>query len=94
MLLASLDVEPNRKGPRMQEQPHEGIINEMESPPGSRNELLEQNAAKRKKREMHGFIILLIGFAIVLIPNPTVGKFGEYTMFAGAMMYFSGRLIK
>ena len=66
----------------------------MESQPNSKNELSDKKTAKRKKLEKYGFLIMIIGFATLLIPNQYTGKYGEYTMFAGAMMYFSGRLIK
>jgi hypothetical protein len=46
---------------------------------------------KRKKNEKLGFIIMLIGFATLLIPRYSTGKIGEYTMFAGAFWYFSAR---
>jgi hypothetical protein len=94
MLLASLDVETNLKGPRMQEQSQNEIFNEKRSQPDSKNDLSDKKAAKRKKLEKYGFIIMIIGFVTLLIPNQYTGKYGEYTMFAGAMMYFSGRLIK
>jgi hypothetical protein len=94
MLLASLDAGPNRKGQKMQEQPQKEIPDEREAQPNSKNELADQRAAKRKKLENYGFIIMLIGFGTLLIPNQYTGKYGEYTLFAGAMMYFSGRLIK
>lgn len=66
----------------------------MPSQPNGRNALSDKNAAKRKKMENYGLIIMLIGFATLLIPNQYTGKYGEYTMFAGAMLYFSGRMIK
>jgi hypothetical protein len=55
---------------------------------------LEKLRAKRKKMENVGLVIMLVGFATLLIPNPVTGKYGEYTMFAGAALYFSGRLVK
>jgi len=55
---------------------------------------LDQKQAKRRKIELASFAIMIIGFATLLIPNPTTGKYGEYTMFAGAALYFSGRFRK
>jgi len=94
MLLAGLDVETNLKGHRMQEQSQNEKFNKTRSQPASKNDLSDKNAAKRKKLEKYGFIIMIIGFVTLLIPNQYTGKYGEYTMFAGAIMYFSGRLIK
>jgi len=56
--------------------------------------VLDQKQAKRRKIELASFAIMIIGFATLLIPNPTTGKYGEYTMFAGAALYFSGRFRK
>jgi len=56
--------------------------------------LLDQKQAKRRKIELASFAIMIVGFATLLIPNPTTGKYGEYTMFAGAILYFSGRFRK
>jgi hypothetical protein len=56
--------------------------------------VLDQKQAKRRKIELASFAIMIIGFATLLIPNPTTGKYGEYTMFAGAVLYFSGRFRK
>jgi len=78
----------------MQERPQNEVIDEVESQPGSKNELSDMSAAKRKKMEKYGFIIMIIGFVALLIPSLHIGKYGEYTMFAGAMLYFSGRMIK
>jgi hypothetical protein len=78
----------------MQDQIQNELPNELESQPNNKNEILDKKAANRKKLEKYGFIIMIIGFATLLIPNHYTGKYGEYTMFAGAMMYFSGRLFK
>ena len=56
--------------------------------------VLDQKQAKRRKIELASFAIMIIGFATLLIPNPITGKYGEYTMFAGAALYFSGRFRK
>jgi nitrate reductase NapE component len=56
--------------------------------------LLDQKQAKRRKTELISFAIMAIGFVTLLIPNPITGKYGEYTMFAGAILYFSGRFRK
>lgn len=94
MLLARLDVAPTGKGPRMQESPQNEILKEMAPQPGSTDELSARNAAKREKREKFGFMIIIIGFVTLLIPNQFIGKIGEYTLFAGALTYISGRMIK
>jgi hypothetical protein len=56
--------------------------------------VLDQKQAKRRKIELASFAIMIVGFATLLIPNPITGKYGEYTMFAGAALYFSGRFRK
>jgi len=56
------------------------------------NELADKRKKdRRKKIETISFVILIIGFATILIPNAHIGKYGEYTMFVGAIIYFSGR---
>jgi len=78
----------------MFEQPQNELPAELNVLSDSEKALLDKKQAKRAKLEKTGFIIMIVGFASLLIPNPYTGKYGEYTMFAGAMMYFSGRLIK
>jgi hypothetical protein len=75
----------------MQEQAQEETLNEVDSLSESEKALLVKKQEKRKKIEMISFAIMIIGFATLLIPGTYTGKYGEYTMFAGAIMYFSGR---
>jgi hypothetical protein len=78
----------------MFEQPQKELSAEPQVLTESEQAELARKQAKRAKYEKTGFIIMIVGFATLLIPNPYTGKYGEYTMFAGAMMFFSGRLIK
>ena len=78
----------------MQEQPPSVEPEVIDSISDDGEARLEAKRKKRQRTEKIGFAIMILGFATLLIPNPTTGKYGEYTMFAGAMMYFSGRLIK
>lgn len=48
----------------------------------------------RKVIETIGFGLLLAGFAAVLILRERAGKYPEYIMYGGAILYFSGRFVK